>query len=74
MRQIATLYTQSNQYRIVLELDPTFTQGIDALGQTYIHNKQGEPILLSSVLSVKRSISIFIYEIFKTPMKRCFTT
>lgn len=51
-RQIATLYTQSNQYRIVLELDPTFTQGIDALGQTYIHNKQGEPILLSSVANI----------------------
>ncbi|WP_434277515.1 multidrug efflux RND transporter permease subunit [Acinetobacter sp. CE-15] len=51
-RQIATLYTQSNQYRIVLELDPTFTQGINALGQTYIHNKQGEPILLSSVANI----------------------
>ena len=51
-RQIATLYTQSNQYRIVLELDPTFTQGIDALGQTYIHNKSGEPILLSSVANI----------------------
>lgn len=51
-RQIATLYTQSNQYRIVLELDPTFTQGIDALEQTYIHNKSGEPILLSSVANI----------------------
>lgn len=51
-RQIATLYTQSNQYRIVLELDPTFTQGFDALGQTYIHNKRGEPILLSSVANI----------------------
>ena len=51
-RQIATLYTQSNQYRIVLELDPTFPQGFDALGQTYIHNKRGEPILLSSVANI----------------------
>ncbi|BAP36731.1 multidrug resistance protein MdtB [Acinetobacter guillouiae] len=51
-RQIATLYTQSNQYRIVLELDQTFTQGIDALGQTYIHNKSGELILLSSVANI----------------------
>ena len=33
-RQIATLYTQANQYRIVLELDPSLTQGIDALNQT----------------------------------------
>ncbi|MGQ9373084.1 multidrug efflux RND transporter permease subunit [Acinetobacter tandoii] len=51
-RQIATLYTQSNQYRIVLELDPKLTQGIEALNQTYIHNNQGWPILLSSVATI----------------------
>ena len=51
-RQIATLYTQSNQYRIVLELAPELTQGIQALEQTYIHNASGEPILLSSVASI----------------------
>lgn len=51
-RQIATLYTQSNQYRIVLELDPKLTQGIEALNQTYIHNHQGQPILLSSVATI----------------------
>ncbi|MCH7336371.1 multidrug efflux RND transporter permease subunit [Acinetobacter sp. NIPH 2699] len=51
-RQIATLYTQSNQYRIVLELDPKLTQGIEALNQTYIHNKQGQAILLSSVATI----------------------
>lgn len=51
-RQIATLYTQSNQYRIVLELSPELTQDIRALEQTYIHNTSGEPILLSSVASI----------------------
>lgn len=51
-RQIATLYTQSNQYRIVLELAPESTQGFDALAQTYIHNSNGEPILLSSVATI----------------------
>ncbi|MBL8322404.1 MAG: efflux RND transporter permease subunit, partial [Acinetobacter sp.] len=51
-RQIATLYTQANQYRIVLELDPGLTQGIDALNQTYIQNASGEAVLLSSVASV----------------------
>jgi multidrug efflux pump len=51
-RQIATLYTQSNQYRIVLELAPDSTQGFDALAQTYIHNSNGEPILLSSVATI----------------------
>ncbi|MCY6410794.1 multidrug efflux RND transporter permease subunit [Acinetobacter sp. VNH17] len=51
-RQIATLYTQSNQYRIVLELDPKLTQGIEALNQTYIHNSSGQAILLSSVATI----------------------
>lgn len=51
-RQIATLYTQSNQYRIVLELNPDLIQGLDHLGQTYIHNGNGEPILLSTVATI----------------------
>ncbi|MEG1787501.1 MAG: efflux RND transporter permease subunit, partial [Citrobacter sp.] len=51
-RQIATLYTQANQYRIVLELDPGLTQGIDALNQTYIQNANGEAVLLSSVAAI----------------------
>lgn len=51
-RQIATLHTQSNQYRIVLELNPDLTQGLDHLGQTYIHNGNGEPILLSTVATI----------------------
>ena len=51
-RQIATLYTQSNQYRIVLELNPDLAQGLDHLGQTYIYNGNGEPILLSTVATI----------------------
>ena len=53
-RQIATLYTQSNQYRIVLELDPALTQGLDGLNQTYIHNTNGEAIQLSAVASIEQ--------------------
>ncbi|WP_343681595.1 multidrug efflux RND transporter permease subunit [Acinetobacter baylyi] len=53
-RQIATLYTQSNQYRIVLELDPDQVQGLDALNQTYIHNANGEAIQLSAVASIEQ--------------------
>ncbi len=53
-RQIATLYTQSNQYRIVLELDPALTQGLDGLNQTYIHNANGEAIQLSAVASIEQ--------------------
>ncbi len=51
-RQIATLYTQSNQYRIVLEVDPQYAKGLDSLNQTYIRNAEGQPILLTSVATV----------------------
>ncbi|MCU4415082.1 multidrug efflux RND transporter permease subunit [Acinetobacter sp. WU_MDCI_Axc73] len=53
-RQIATLYTQSNQYRIILELDPALAQGLDGLKQTYIHNANGEAIQLSAVASIEQ--------------------
>ncbi|WOE31511.1 MULTISPECIES: efflux RND transporter permease subunit [unclassified Acinetobacter] len=51
-RQIATLYTQSNQYRIVLELVPESIQHVDDLAQVYIHKHSGEAILLSSVATI----------------------
>jgi multidrug efflux pump len=35
-----------------LELNPDLTQGLDHLGQTYIHNGNGEPILLSAVATI----------------------
>ncbi|OTG87636.1 multidrug transporter subunit MdtC [Acinetobacter sp. ANC 4558] len=59
-RQIATLYTQSNQYRIVLELASNLSNGLDALNQIYIQNAEGESILLSSVASItqKRTATI----------------
>ena len=45
----------------MLELDPSLTQGIDALNQTYIQNASGEAVLLSSVAAVvqKRTPVLF---------------
>lgn len=51
-RQIATLYTQSNQYRIVLEVDPKYAGGIESLNQTYIKNAQGQIIQLTAIATV----------------------
>lgn len=61
-RQITTLYTQSNQYQIILELDPKLTQGIEALNQTYIHNSSGQPVLLSSVASIKEKTAPILFQ------------
>jgi multidrug efflux pump len=35
-RQIATYYTQRNQYRVVLEIDPTFQRDPTDLGRVYV--------------------------------------
>ncbi len=53
-RQIATLFTQANQYRVVLEVDPDYAQGIAALGQTYVASNSGKPVLLSNLARISQ--------------------
>ncbi len=40
-RQISTIYTQSNQYRIILEADPRFQSDLSNLGQIYLPGTTG---------------------------------
>ena len=40
-RQISTIYTQSNQYRIILEADPRFQSDLSNLGQIYLPGTAG---------------------------------
>ncbi len=35
-RIVSTIYTQSNQYRVILELDPTLQQSLDGLSSIYL--------------------------------------
>ncbi|HTF84621.1 MAG TPA: multidrug efflux RND transporter permease subunit [Cellvibrio sp.] len=51
-RQIATLFTQANQYRVVLEVNPDYAQGLKALETTYVSNSAGQPVLLSTLAKV----------------------
>ncbi len=53
-RQIATLFTQANQYRVVLEVDPDYAQGISSLANTYVASSNGTPILLSTLAKVSQ--------------------
>lgn len=48
-RQISTMFTQSNQYRVVLEQDPALAQGLSALDQVYVAGADGQPVALSAV-------------------------
>lgn len=46
-RQISTIYEALNQYKVVMEVDPRYTQDISALDQMFVVNSEGKPIPLS---------------------------
>ncbi len=51
-RLVSTIFTQSNQYRVVLEVHPDFQNGLDALSDIYITASDGQPVRLSSVARI----------------------
>jgi multidrug efflux pump len=51
-RLISTIFTQSNQYRVVLEVAPRFALGPDALAAIHVPSSAGAPVPLSSVARV----------------------
>jgi multidrug efflux pump len=53
-RQISTLFTQANQYRVVLEVDPAQVQGIEALDKLYLTSNSGATVPLSAVARVSQ--------------------
>ncbi|KAF1044808.1 MAG: Multidrug resistance protein MdtB [Herbaspirillum frisingense] len=51
-RLISTIYTQSNQYRVVMEVKPEFQQGPAALDSIYLVTSAGRQVPLSSIATV----------------------
>ena len=48
-RQISTIYTQRNQYRVILEVDPQFQRDPSDLTRVYVPGSDGTQVPLSSV-------------------------
>ncbi|MGA7984827.1 MAG: efflux RND transporter permease subunit, partial [Burkholderiales bacterium] len=48
-RLVSTIFTQSNQYRVVLEVQPEFRVGPQALGGLYLPSASGAQVPLSSL-------------------------
>jgi multidrug efflux pump len=48
-RQISTLFTQLNQYRVVLEVNPAFQQGPAALNDIYLRSASNGEVPLSAI-------------------------
>jgi len=51
-RLISTIYTQSNQYRVVMEVKPEFQKGPDALNSIFLVASNGNQIPLASIAKV----------------------
>ena len=47
-RQVSTMYTQLNQYHVVLEVDPQFWQSPDSLEHIYVKTRSGTQVPLST--------------------------
>ncbi|HMK30879.1 MAG TPA: efflux RND transporter permease subunit, partial [Terriglobales bacterium] len=47
-RQVSTMFTQLNQYHVVLEVDPQFRQNPDALKDIYVRSSTGTQVPLSA--------------------------
>jgi len=51
-RLVSTIFTQTNQYRVVLEVKPEFRRGPDALKDIYVASSAGAQIPLSAITTV----------------------
>jgi multidrug efflux pump len=47
-RQVSTIFTQLNQYHVVLEVEPKFQRNPDALKDIYVHSANGTQVPLST--------------------------
>ena len=55
-RQVATLYTASNQYQVIIENDPKYQTGAADLTQTYIRTTSGRLVPIEAVAKIRQSI------------------
>jgi HAE1 family hydrophobic/amphiphilic exporter-1 len=53
-RQVATLYTASNDYAIILELGPSFQEDTDALSKVFVRSTAGQLVPLGTVATVSQ--------------------
>src|SRR5437879_9530273 len=52
-RQVSTIFTQLNQYHVVLEVDPQFQQNPDPLKSIYVRSSSGQQVPLHAFTRVE---------------------
>jgi multidrug efflux pump len=56
-RQISMIYTDRNQYRVILEVDARYQRDPSDLGRVFVPGSNGVQVPLSSVVTVKRTLA-----------------
>jgi multidrug efflux pump len=56
-RQISTIFTQLNLYRVILEVKPEFQKNPDALSQIYVKTVNGDQVPLSAFTHMTPTVS-----------------
>jgi multidrug efflux pump len=56
-RQVSTIYTQRNQYRVILEVDKPFLRDPTDISHLYVNGSGNTQVPISAVAHVERSIS-----------------
>ncbi|MDQ0467639.1 efflux RND transporter permease subunit [Labrys wisconsinensis] len=56
-RQVETIYTQRNQYRVVLEADPDFARDPGRITRLYVPGKSDTQVPLSAIARVERTLA-----------------
>ncbi len=54
-RQVSTIFTQLNQYHVVLEVDPQFQQNPDSLNSLYVKSSMGPQVPLTAFSHVEKT-------------------
>jgi len=52
-RQVSTIFTQQNLYRVVLEVKPEYKKDVAALGKMYVRSDSGAPVPLDSFVRLE---------------------
>ena len=56
-RYVSTIYGETNQYYVILELDPQFMQDPAAIGRIYLRSRTGELVPLSTISRIVPTVS-----------------
>jgi multidrug efflux pump len=56
-RQISTIYTQRNQYRVVLEVDPRFQRDPSDFARVFVPGRDGAQVPLAGLIRVEKTMA-----------------